>query len=530
MAGLCEGGSEPPGSLKASSVSQLVAQWLSSTGIDPHRLVDLSDVEFDSVEQQEQPGEESRFRKTTSLDIKEGSKLEVEQGSEVTPANEHETEILSNLSTLKRHFPYSLSSSILLANLCWEFMLTWHRNVDELNALRAAIKCLQVIPSPHLKEGLCSLIWSMHLRQKFESAARLFQKVGKVPKERLCRQDIGISDLEMPLFLDTCMVFLDTFMEASLMSVAHTPMDISRYEELWNCGVSGPPPLVELAMAQPAVNYELLHLHYQLAMALHMLAFFSMRFPKPISSLFDNVGQAALFADLTSQPQLPSHNPDPTLVIYRTQFLSRVISGAIQMIQLVEWDENSQDDKVTRLDARLAVQWISKCYNLASVWQVSSDSLRRYQICELYSNGFDRLAEEVSVSTSRVVCPLILRKLLLIDYDYFEFQVMPAVQDPSLVASQLLLIVGQRLRQIVINSPDMRSKMSHLSPSLSTWLDSLNEENLKSNGSPDLTDLAQLLALTLQHLPEDHQEYHLALQMVETVQAFISASKNKPVT
>jgi hypothetical protein len=59
----------------------------------------------------------------------------------------------ANLSTLKRHFPYSLSSSILLANLCWEFILTWHRNVDELDALRAAVKCLQTVPSPHLREG-----------------------------------------------------------------------------------------------------------------------------------------------------------------------------------------------------------------------------------------------------------------------------------------------------------------------------------------------------------------------------------------
>jgi hypothetical protein len=55
----------------------------------------------------------------------------------------------------------------------------------------------------------------------------------------------------------------------------------------------------------------------------------------------------------------------------------------------------------------------------------------------------------------------------------FVLQVMPALQNPSLVASQLLLIAGQRLWQIVMNSPDMRNKMSHLSPSLSTWLHSL---------------------------------------------------------
>ncbi|XP_021929910.1 rab3 GTPase-activating protein regulatory subunit-like [Zootermopsis nevadensis] len=137
--------------LNRGKVSELVAQWLSSAGLDPCKLVDMSDVEFENLEQEQT--EESSLRKTASADIKEGCKLEVEQGTEATPANEHETEILANLAILKCHFSYSLSSSILLANLCWEFMLAWHHNVDELNALHAAVKCLQAVPSPHLKAG-----------------------------------------------------------------------------------------------------------------------------------------------------------------------------------------------------------------------------------------------------------------------------------------------------------------------------------------------------------------------------------------
>jgi hypothetical protein len=63
-------------------------------------------------------------------------------------------------------------------------------------------------------------------------------------------------------------------------------------------------------------------------------------------SCFILQGQAALFADLTSQPQLPSHNPDRSLIINRTQFLCKVVTGAMQTIQKAEWNENSQDDKV----------------------------------------------------------------------------------------------------------------------------------------------------------------------------------------
>lgn len=73
------------------------------------------------------------------------------------------------------------------------------------------------------------------------------------------------------------------------MRAAEAALDVSPHEEFWNCGASGPPSLVELALSQSAVNYDLLHLHYQLAVALHMMAFLTIRFPRPISSLFDDL-------------------------------------------------------------------------------------------------------------------------------------------------------------------------------------------------------------------------------------------------
>lgn len=73
------------------------------------------------------------------------------------------------------------------------------------------------------------------------------------------------------------------------MNAAQVPVDTSRYEELWNCAESGPPSLAELALTQPTVNYDLLQLHYQLALALHMLASFNMHIEQPVTSLFDSV-------------------------------------------------------------------------------------------------------------------------------------------------------------------------------------------------------------------------------------------------
>jgi hypothetical protein len=73
--------------------------------------------------------------------------------------------------------------------------------------------------------GLSSLIWRTHLGQRFESAARLFQKVGRIPNYRLCKQDVGISDVEMLSFLETCVDFLDIFVEVSMV----VPMDRAQH-------------------------------------------------------------------------------------------------------------------------------------------------------------------------------------------------------------------------------------------------------------------------------------------------------------
>lgn len=45
------------------------------------------------------------------------------------------------------------------------------------------------------------------------------------------------------------------------------------------------------------------------------------------------------------------------------------------------------------------------------------------------------------------------------------------------------------------------------------------ENNLKNTSCP-LSDTAQLLAQVMQYLPEDHQEYNLALHMVDSLHSF----------
>lgn len=152
------------------------------------------------------------------------------------------------MGLLKRHFPYSLTSSVLLANLCWEFAMSWDKDVTQLDSLAAALTVLRQIPMKNMRHGkcaftlffqttptilkcksfrftcirvhlyvystgVCCLLWTLHIKKRMEAAAKLMNKLGKLPKERLCLQEIGLSDIQVTTFLQHCVTFLDIFID-----------------------------------------------------------------------------------------------------------------------------------------------------------------------------------------------------------------------------------------------------------------------------------------------------------------------------
>lgn len=72
----------------------------------------------------------------------------------------------------------------------------------------------------------------------------------------------------------------------------------------------------------------------------------------------------------------------------RTEFLCRIITASMDFIH-----QETTDGKT--LSSTQAVQWMSRCQSLASIWKINNDELRIHQVCQLYLNGFDQVAEEV---------------------------------------------------------------------------------------------------------------------------------------
>lgn len=92
-------------------------------------------------------------------------------------------------------------------------------------------------------------------------------------------------------------LFFQTEAETSLAPVFEI-------EDPWQ-QTQGPTPLVELAVAQPLPNHQLVDLHRQLCSIMHAIMTFGMKSVK-VMALFDYMTKNAFFRDLNTQVALSS--------------------------------------------------------------------------------------------------------------------------------------------------------------------------------------------------------------------------------
>ncbi|XP_076178627.1 rab3 GTPase activating protein isoform X3 [Ptiloglossa arizonensis] len=424
------------------SVSEIVAKWVASTGVDPAQLVDTTDIEFDQTLLSN-----DSFEITNSLDeasnIIDGSQQDPGKLSATLDGIENDAGdiiaskcILERIALLKHHFPYSLTSSVLLANLCWEFVMSWNKDISQLNSLEAALYVLRQIPMKHMRHGVCCLLWSVHIKKRMEAVAKLMNKYGRLPDmwEELYLQEDDLSTEESVTFLRHCVTFLEIFIDSEVLEAGENTVVTS--EEIWEGCSSGPQPFAALAISQAPAWYDLISLHAQVANVLYMMAHFNLKVTKPLNNLFESVVQPYFFQTITDKVMLTWYRDDKRDSV-RSEFLCRIITASIDLIH-----QETADAKT--LSSMQAIQWMSRCQTLATIWKLNNDQLRIHQVCQLYVNGFDQLAEEV----------------------------ITAVNDVVRLGENLLPIAGGRMFAHLTRTNDTDDNISRISPALIRYLDS----------------------------------------------------------
>ncbi|GAB1285833.1 Rab3 GTPase-activating protein non-catalytic subunit [Apodemus speciosus] len=382
-------------------------------------------------------------------------------------------------------FPCSLELDVLHAHCCWEYVVQWNKDPEEARFLVRSIEHLKHILNPHIQNGIALMMWNTFLVKRFSAATYLMDKVGKSPKDRLCRRDVGMSDTALTSFLGSCLDLLQTSLEADI-SRDEVQVPVLDTEDAW-LSVEGPISIVELALEQKPIHYPLVAHHSVLCSILFASMRFSLKSVKPLA-LFDSKGKNAFFKDLTSIQLLPSGEMDPNFISVRQQFLLKVVSAAVQAQHSKDKDPSAEAANTHWKD----LNWPALAVDLAHHLQVSEDVIRRHYVGELYNHGADLLGEEAI------------------------FQ----VQDKEVLASQLLVLTGQRLAHALFHTQTKEGMelLARLPPTLCTWLKAMNPQDLQNTGVP-IAATAKLVHKVMELLPEKHGQYSLALHLIDAVEA-----------
>ncbi|XP_014277856.1 rab3 GTPase-activating protein non-catalytic subunit [Halyomorpha halys] len=434
------------------SVCESVAKWVSSWGLKPEWLSTPSDSS-------DAQNEETKIGSVIT-GFSPGRDPSVE-ARETVPEQDHALLLLNELRT---HFPYSLAPGPLVAGQAWEYVSAWAKDPDQIELFIVSLRSMSHIASPHLKQGLCSIIWNVHLKSKFEAVVRLLHKVGKLPNEKLCRSDINMSDTNVEPFLKKLHEFIELFIESSFAAEVSNEMTKIKVEPLWT---ECQPSLAEICLAQAAPNPSILDLQATCVSVLRLLAGLPLRLNHPVTSLFDSFSEQTLWRDIKDGCTITLPSPDEKLQSNRLTFLMRALAAAIEPLA------NGGELMVT-------MAWTGLIFSLAREWGIPADTLRIHQVCQFYINNCDRNAEEV----------------------------LPAVNDREKLGHHLLIIVGQRMKAILGSSTEnYRERLSSLSPSLGSWV--LEQEVLRTPSNiRDTVDLSRLVTTLI---PESKNRFAILL-------------------
>ncbi|KAM5165255.1 LOW QUALITY PROTEIN: rab3 GTPase-activating protein non-catalytic subunit [Mantella aurantiaca] len=457
---------------------------------NPDNLSSWENDDWGSWEENESkpPAEEEVSTKAASVYWLQDSVLSLSPTNDLMViAHEKKACVLSTDDGGSRFIPRGLLAVTAKLAILGKFQDWININWKEAQFLLQSVDHLRRIGNAHVQFGLSLMMWSTFIIKRFSSAAYLIDKVGKAPKDRLCRRDVGMSDTSLTSFLGSCCDLLQTMMEADV-STEEMLAPVLEVEDSW-LSVDGPGSIVELALEQKHIHYPLVDHQYTLSAIMYAIMNFSLKSVKPLS-LFDSKGKNAFFKDLTSIQLLPSGDMDPGIVSLRQQFLMKVISAAVQaqfQSQITVRSEEVMPDVPVN-----AVDWPALGVELAAQLQVNEDTLRRHYVCELYNYGFDHLAEEAILQ----------------------------VLDKEVLASQMLVLCGQRLAYAVLHTQTKEGMelLARLPPTLCTWIKAMDPQDLQNTDVP-IPTTAKMIDKVVELLPENNSQYSLALNLIEAVEA-----------
>lgn len=374
-----------------------------------------------------------------------------------------------------------------------ECVACWNSNKEGTNKLFLALEHLRCIHCAALQHGLAVTLWKKYFKEKISATVMLMEKVGKAPKDRLCRKTVDLSYGALEQFIQATLQILEIIVEIDWDDSETITLET---EDFWHAGETSVRSLIEEAQEQDKSNAPLVKLHAKLVTVLWIIMGLEMKSVKPLS-LFDTTSKESFMRDLSSSRSLSSFDEvDKAITETREKFLTRALSFAVSSLSTqpphpVLRREDS-DSNISKTEAGASNKdWPAAIYKLAEQFGIDSDPLKRHFVRELYSAGFDELAKET----------------------------MFCVRDQSTLASSLLRIVGQRLAHVILDaseSSERANRLSRLPTQISSWIKSQDPTKLLCRTVP-LSHTVDLLRVVLSVTPMDSPDYPLTSGLAESI-------------
>ncbi|RVE41337.1 hypothetical protein evm_014014 [Chilo suppressalis] len=355
------------------SVTELIAKWLCNMAVLPEAVVANELLErqaskhFDHLI-------ENEFDDSMDNIFVENHRFLVDDNPK----------IFKWLSLLRRQFPLSTKAAYLVANMCWEYAIAWQKSMHN-DEFQSMLSCLINISDLHLRLGLFSIIWSTYIKQTFEVVCRLINKVGRLPKDPLCLQDVGFNNAHLTTFLKIATDFLSCFLKCTSISNIDTKKEI-KYENIWE---ESTPSLVEVAQDAKCVDCDILNLNYQIACTIYYMCHFNIKSSKPLDTLYD-IDYQYIFEALAGNPvhRDISLKASEKIRNPRMKFITKLIRASIETISQIE-----SESPIKNYNNEECNIWMEKILELAELWSIEIDFVKRQQVVALYHMGYDTLAE-----------------------------------------------------------------------------------------------------------------------------------------
>ncbi|VDN01140.1 unnamed protein product [Thelazia callipaeda] len=293
------------------------------------------------------------------------------------------------ISDLKKFFPISFSSELVMCDCAWECTSEWRRSKDKNQAyelLEKAVKFIELTSQAgRLQHGLCTLLWETFLCQPFRYIYDfLNRKSSQYKKLEDCRINIKRFSLCCSKILEMLRKSV-RFAEDMSLEIRDSSSSVIKnklfedfieaiFEFQQRKQAKPKKPLCDLAVQKKPVNFPLVCHHHDLAMVIQLQASLEEWPPGP-KYFFDAVGERAFFESLYTHPLIPLESISESLREKRMEFLKKCV-------------ESNGSPEFTRY-LRFLI------YDLADDWKLNVDEIKAKEVINLFKKGLDSEAKDI---------------------------------------------------------------------------------------------------------------------------------------